>query len=61
MLKALEKESKTGQPNPLKVLALLQTNVPDEFLESHVAESAAHTAGPREVILSEYLIGEAEQ
>ena len=61
VLKALAKESKTGQPNPLKVLALLQTNVPEEFLESHIAESAAHVAGPREVILSEYLIGETEQ
>ncbi len=61
VLKALAKESKTGQPNPLKVLAVLQNNVPDEFLESHIAESAAHVAGPREVILSEYLIGETEQ
>ena len=61
VLKALGKELKQGQPNPLKVLAILQTNVPDEFLESHIAESAAHTAGPREVILSEYLIGRAEQ
>lgn len=61
VLKALGKESKTEQPHPLKVLAVLQNNVPEEFLESHVAESAAHTAGPREVILSEYLIGEAEQ
>ena len=61
VLKALAKESKTGQPNPLKVLALLQTNVPEEFLESHIAESAARTAGPREVILSEYLISETEQ
>ncbi|MYH02354.1 MAG: helicase [Nitrospira sp. SB0675_bin_23] len=61
VLKALAKESKTGQPNPLKVLALLQNNIPEEFLESHVAENAAHVAGPREVILSEYLIGEAEQ
>ena len=61
VLKALEKEIKTGKPNPLKVLALLQNNVPDELLESHLAESAAHVAGPREVILSEYLIGEAEQ
>lgn len=57
VLRALEKELKTGKPNPLKVLALLQNNVPDEFLESHIAESAAHTFGPREVILSEYLIG----
>ena len=54
-------ELKTGKPNPLKVLALLQNNVPDEFLEGHIAESAAHTSGPREVILSEYLIGGAEQ
>ena len=58
VLKSLAKESKAGQPNPLKVLALLQTNVPDEFLESHIAESAAHVASPREVILSEYLISE---
>lgn len=58
VLRALEKELKTGNPNPLKVLALLQNNIPDEFLESHIAESAAHTFGPREVILSEYLIGE---
>lgn len=61
VLKVLGQELKTGQPNPLKVLAVLQTNVPEEFLKSHIAESAAHVAGPREVILSEYLIGEAEQ
>ena len=61
VLKALEKELKIGKPNPLKVLAFLQNNVPDEFLEGHIAESAAHTSGPREVILSEYLIGGAEQ
>lgn len=58
VLKALNKELKTGKPNPLKVLALLQNNIPEEFLESHIAESAAHTFGPREVILSEYLISE---
>lgn len=58
VLRALEMELKTRQPNPLRVLALLQNYIPDEFLESHIAESAAHTLGPREVILSEYLIGE---
>lgn len=58
VLKALNKELKSGKPNPLKVLALLQNNIPEEFLESHIAESAAHTFGPREVILSEYLISE---
>lgn len=58
VLKALNKELKTGKPNPLKVLAILQNNIPTEFLESHIAESAAHNFGPREVILSEYLISE---
>lgn len=58
VLKALNKELKSGKPNPFKVLALLQNNIPGEFLESHFAESAAHTFGPREVILSEYLISE---
>jgi len=53
----LNKEIKQGPPNPLKVLALLQNNIPSEFLESHIAENAAYTFGPREVILSEYLIG----
>lgn len=58
VLKVFEKELKQGPPNPLRMLGLLQNNIPDEFLESHIAESAAHTFGPREVILSEYLIGE---
>lgn len=43
--------------NPLKILAVLQKNIPVKLLEGHYAESAAHTCGPREVILSEYLIG----
>jgi superfamily II DNA or RNA helicase/HKD family nuclease len=58
VLKVLEKELKQGKPKPLKILALLQNNISDELLEGHIAESAAHTFGPREVILSEYLIGE---
>ena len=55
--KVLNEELQQGLLNPLKVLALLQNNIPSEFLESHIAETAAHTFGPREVILSEYLIG----
>lgn len=47
--------------NPLKILALIQKNIPDEFLEGHIAESAAQTFGPREVILSEYLIGDSHE
>ncbi|MFV1977653.1 MAG: helicase, partial [Candidatus Scalindua sp.] len=42
--------------NPLKLLAVLQKNIPSEFLKEHISESAAQTFGPREVILSEYLI-----
>ena len=44
--------------SPLKILAVLQKNVAPEFLKEHLSESAAQTSGPREVILSEYLIGE---
>lgn len=43
--------------DPLHVLAILQKCVPLEFLKGHAAESAAQTAGPREVILSEFLKG----
>jgi superfamily II DNA/RNA helicase/HKD family nuclease len=55
-LRELSQELK-NDVNPLRVLAILQKNIADELLESHFAESAAHTFGPREVILSEYLIG----
>lgn len=55
-LRELNQELK-NDVNPLKVLAILQKNIASEFLEGYFAESAAHTFGPREVILSEYLIG----
>jgi len=58
VLRAINQETKTGQPSPIKVLAILKKYIPGELLESHIAESAAHTSGPREVILSGYLIGE---
>ncbi|MFO7773407.1 MAG: helicase-related protein [Dehalococcoidia bacterium] len=51
--KALTKET-----NPLKILGILKKNIPAEFLKETAAESAAQTSGPREVILSEYLLGE---
>jgi len=44
--------------NPLRILAILQKNIALEFLKEHLSESAAQTSGLREVILSEYLIGE---
>ena len=42
--------------NPLKLLSLLRLGIPSEFFKETLAESSAQVAGPREVILSEYLI-----
>jgi superfamily II DNA or RNA helicase len=44
--------------NPLKVVAVLQSHIPDELLKSHYAEKNTGAFGPREVILSLYLTGE---
>jgi len=44
--------------NPFKVLAVLQTNVPERLLQSHYAEQNPAVFGKREVILSLYLAGE---
>jgi len=43
-----------GETDPLKILAKLKINVSEEFFKETLAESAAQTFGPREVILSEY-------
>jgi len=51
LVKELSKET-----NPLKILAKLRTNIAPEFFKEPIAESAAQTSGPREVILSEYLV-----
>lgn len=48
----------TGQTDPLKILGILKTNMPAAFFKDTMAESTAQTAGPREVILSEYLVSE---
>jgi len=42
--------------NLLKLLAILQTNIPAEFFKAAPITSSAQTTGPREVILSEYLV-----
>jgi len=55
VLKEMNKAIKQGV-KPLKMLAVLQSTIPGEFLESHIAESSAKTGGPREVILSEFLV-----
>jgi len=52
-LQELNEELKNGL-NPLKILAVLQKNIPTDLLKEHIVESSAQTSGPREVILSEY-------
>ena len=44
--------------NQLKVLAVVQNNIPKKFLESHLAEDSRIFSKKREVILSLYLKGE---
>ena len=43
--------------NPFKVLAVLQTHIPERLLQSHYAEQNPAVFGKREVILSLYLSG----
>lgn len=50
----LLKSEMEGGIHPLKILAVLRTSIPEEFFKEILASSAAKTAGPREVILSEY-------
>ena len=54
--KTLQKEL-SKELNPIKILGILRKNIPSEFFKETAAESAAQTSGPREVILSEYLVG----
>ncbi|HQO23409.1 MAG TPA: helicase-related protein [Spirochaetota bacterium] len=56
-LKALE-SLKNEIANPLKVVAVLQNNISQKFLEGHFAEQNPVASGKREVILSLYLAGE---
>ena len=44
--------------NSLIILGLLQKTIPPELLKSHYAEHSESAPQPKEVILSEYLIGE---
>ncbi len=53
-LKALT-DLKEDLNNPLKVLAVLQSSIADDFLKDHYADKEAPTSGKREVILSLYL------
>ena len=53
-LKAVQEEIQQGI-NPLRILAVLQTKIPEKLLEKHYAEDQGSRFGKREVILSEYL------
>ena len=53
LIKALAKED-----SPLKILAKIRANLPEEFFNEPVVQSAAKTSGSREVILSVYLSGD---
>jgi len=53
-LKALD-ALKDELVNPFKVLAVLQTHIPERLLQSHYAEQNPAVFGKREVILSLYL------
>ena len=44
--------------NPYKVLAVLQTIIPERLLQSHYAEQNSSAIGKREIILSMYLTGD---
>jgi superfamily II DNA/RNA helicase len=45
-----------GIEDPIKILSKIKTNIPEEFFTEHISHSAADIFGPREVILSEYLV-----
>ena len=53
-LKAIQSEIQHGI-NPLRILAVLQTKIPERLLKKHYAEDQNVSFGKREVILSEYL------
>ena len=56
-LKALDALN-DGIVNPFKVLAVLQSHIPERLLQSHYAEQNKAVFGKREVILSLYLARE---
>ncbi len=58
--KTLNALNKLGQDihNPLKVIDVLQREIPSTFLKSHYTKISASTEGKREVILSLYLAEE---
>ncbi|HLC78263.1 MAG TPA: helicase-related protein [Candidatus Nanoarchaeia archaeon] len=45
-----------GESNPLKILAKVKSGVPKDVFQGTFIKNAADTSGPKEVILSEYLV-----
>jgi hypothetical protein len=56
LVSEFQKDAKNGI-NPLKILAKLKLKIAPEFFQGTASENAAQTSGPREIILSEYLVG----
>ncbi|NCO66810.1 MAG: helicase [Candidatus Aquicultor secundus] len=56
IIKSLLKEIKLSSKNPLKILYLLKSGIPDSYFTSSGLASAYQSSSPREIILSEYLI-----
>lgn len=52
ILKKIENEK-----SPLRILAVIKVNVAPEFFQKPMTGNAADTQGPKEIILSEYLVG----
>ena len=54
--KVLAKEIKK-ETNPLKILYKFKQGIPQDFFKEGISDNPYYSASPREVILSEYLIG----
>ncbi|MCG2736063.1 MAG: hypothetical protein L6282_06665, partial [Candidatus Methanoperedenaceae archaeon] len=54
-IKKLLKET-AGEANPLKILGIIKSSIAPELFQKTFVTSASDTSGPKEVILSEYLI-----
>ncbi|MCG2738363.1 MAG: phospholipase D-like domain-containing protein [Candidatus Methanoperedenaceae archaeon] len=46
----------TGEANPLKILAIIKSSIAPELFQKTFVTNASDTSGPKEVILSEYLV-----
>ena len=47
-----------NKPDPSRIISILRDNIPDDLLDDHISDKLAHSDNPKEVILSEYLIGD---